>query len=133
MSVLLALLIALTSGVVTFDTASPGWRSISATTSYKPDMEVICVERWGDRCKHMKVLTGGARIWEQEHEADFEHELAHVLDFMDDGFANGSPGHPWTLAKQQEFYSEDSLYTRVCTSNLSEWYACETVRTGGLS
>lgn len=132
MSPLLALLVTLTAGVVTFDTASPGWRSISATTSYKPDMEVVCVERWGDRCKHMKVLTGGAVLGDPEHEATFEHELAHVLDAMSDGLFNGSPGHPWTLAKQQEFYSGTSTYTRVCTSNLSEWYACETVRTGAI-
>ena len=138
MSLLLAALIALTSGFVTFDTASPGWRSISATTAYKPNMEVVCVERWGDRCKHMKVLTGAISLVEAVVEGlaavlkTYEHELAHVYDLMDgtlDGRVNGYLVHPWSQELQDTYYSEKSTYNRVCMSNAAETFACETTRT----
>jgi len=48
-----------------------------------------------------------------------EHELAHVVDCMDDGLLNGSPGHhDWT--------SNDAY----CMSNDAERYACAVDATG---
>ena len=139
MSALLALLLAVTAGHVQFDSGTGiEWRSApqlgNATTMYRPEMEVICIERWGDRCKRFTVLTGRRQI--QEVVADpglagmLTHELAHVWDGMDDGYFNGSRGHPYSDRIAREFYGPGNPDAPVCLSNISEWYACETARTG---
>ena len=65
---------------------------------------------------------------------DFEHELAHVLDGMSDGYfdgrVNGVLVHPWSQELQDTYYSEKSTYNRICMSNAAETFACETTRTG---
>jgi len=82
-----------------------------------------------------------------------EHELAHVLDWMDDGMANGSPGHPRPGTFEEalaltggrppweptDWYcwaagvdAHGTLLAPATDANRAEWYACEVVRTGNL-
>ena len=128
-------LLALTAGHVQFDTTAPlVSQAINETTvlangaiqtvTWEPVAETECtLDRDGKCAGMLTVRTRGLRVEDGLSDPDalamLTHELAHVWDLMDDGYANGSPG------KAQRFPPGGH-----CDSNEAERYACTVALTG---
>jgi hypothetical protein len=133
-------LLAATSGHVVFTTGEE-LPAVRSGLNPQAIAEVSCITPYSGpvHCPERQFVIRGVDIVAaltsptQKSVTVAMHELGHVLDGMDDGNFNGSPGHPWSQELQRLHYGNPlHSYHRLCVSNLSEWYACEVGRTGAV-
>ena len=125
------LLLNLTAGYVHFDSSSPLQAHKHGITFAAAEVACATPNTDVQACttRQYVIRTNGTDILVNDPYLA-AHELGHVVDLLDDGNANGSPGHKRTDLLVFKYYSSNHVNTQHCLSSDAEWYACEVARTG---